>query len=84
MIRRFSLTVCMCLVSIGIWSQDKTHYSDGADDVLQHLPMAAALVIKTAGVESKSDWNHFLMGAGASYALTVAMTYSIKHTIKGN
>jgi len=76
------LTIWLWLLAATVaWAQDKPYHGDGPDDVLEHMPMAAVFVLKTAGVESQSDWKQLLVGAGLSYAITAGATYTLKHTI---
>lgn len=62
-----------------------TAYGQGEtiDDVMQHVPMASAFVIKACGVQSESpSWTEFVATAGASYLIGTGVTYSLKHTVK--
>ena len=54
-------------------------HSDGLDDVLQHVPMASVLVLKATGVHSQANWTELAFTALGSYAMSAAVTYSLKH-----
>lgn len=75
------LFACCLLLTVTAWAQDKPYHGDGPDDVLQHVPMTAVLVLKAAGVKSNHDWPQLLAGAGLSYLLTAGATYTLKHTL---
>ena len=79
--RRCLLAACLFLAAAMAWAQDKPYHGDGPDDVLEHLPMAAAFALKAAGADNDHTWPPFLCGAALSYALTAGVTYSLKHTI---
>ena len=79
--RRCLLAVCLFLAAAMVWAQDKPYHGDGPDDVLEHLPMAAAFALKAAGADNDHTWPQFLCGAALSYAFTAGVTYSLKHTI---
>ena len=81
--RRCLLAACLLLVAAMAWAQDKPYHGDGPDDVLEHLPMAAAFALKAAGADNGHTWPQFLCGAALSYALTAGVTYSLKHTVHG-
>ena len=75
-IRRFSVSV---MAFLPLWS-----YAQGEtiDDVLQHVPMATTLALRTCGVKSQSDsWAEFLASTGASYVLAAGVAYSLKHSV---
>ena len=76
-IRRFSVSV---MAFLPLWS-----YAQGEtiDDVLQHVPMATTLALRTCGVKSQSDsWAEFLASTGASYVLAAGVAYSLKHSVR--
>lgn len=75
------LAACWLLAATAVLAQDKPYHGDGPDDVLEHIPMATALVLKAAGVDSAHPWPEFLAGAALSYVLTAGVTYSLKHTV---
>ena len=75
-IRRFAVSV---IAFLPLWS-----YAQGEtiDDVLQHVPMATTLALRTCGVKSQSDsWAEFLASTGASYVLAAGVAYSLKHSV---
>lgn len=58
-------------------------HGDGLDDVLQHVPLATVLTLRTCGVNSSSASLAELVGsAAASYALSAATAYSLKHACR--
>lgn len=75
-IRRFAVSV---MAFLPLWTYAQ---GDAIDDVLQHVPMAATLTLRTCGVKSQSDtWAEFLASAGASYVLSAGVAYGLKHSI---
>ena len=75
-IRRFAVSV---MAFLPLWS-----YAQGEtiDDVLQHVPMATTLALRTCGVKSQSDsWAEFLASTGASYVLAAGVAYGLKHSV---
>lgn len=78
---RVILPYIFLLLSVSAWSQDKPYHGDGIDDVLQHTPMAAAFLLKAAGMKGSSGWGELAVKAALSYALTAGVTYTLKHTV---
>lgn len=57
------------------------HRNDDVDNVLQHVPMSAAIMLKAVGGGEKGgseSWMEFGKTAMASYLLTAGVTYSLK------
>ena len=59
----------------------KHYHGDGIDDILRFVPLAGAITLKTCGVDSRSDWQHFALNAALSTTFTVATTYAFKQTV---
>ncbi len=58
------------------------HGSDLPDDVAEHLPMAAVVALRLAGVEGRSaSWGQLALSAGAAYVVSAATTYGLKHAV---
>ena len=75
-IRRFAVSV---MAFLPLWSYAQ---GEAIDDVLQHMPMATTLALRTCGVKSQSDtWAEFLASTGASYVLAAGVAYSLKHSV---
>lgn len=75
-IRRFAMTI-MAFLSLSSYGQ-----GEAIDDVLQHVPMATTLALRTSGVKSQSDtWAEFLVSTGTSYVLAAGTAYGLKHTV---
>lgn len=56
--------------------------ADRLDDVLQHAPMATLVVLRAGGVGGASvGWGGLALSAGASYVLSAATTYGLKHAV---
>lgn len=75
---RARLVVILMTVQFSLSAQPR---SDGVDDVLQHVPMAASLVLKSCGVKGSSPWPQYAFSALSSYAVGTAATWSLKHVI---
>ena len=58
------------------------HRSDLPDDVAEHVPMAAVVALRLAGVEGRSaSWGQLALSAGAAYVVSAATTYGLKHVV---
>jgi len=55
--------------------------SDTFDDVLRLTPYAAVVGLKACGVESRSSWKGLLVNNAIGGALTVGVTYGLKHIV---
>lgn len=52
------------------------------DDYLQYAPAVAMYGLKIAGVEGRSSWRRMLVSDAFSYALSIGLVTSLKHTTK--
>jgi len=62
-------------------SEEKVEISNGSSDYLRFAPIASVFVLKACGVESSSSWKRLLVNTAASYALSCATTWGLKHAI---
>lgn len=51
-------------------------------NILQYSPGAVMLILKTAGLESRSDWPRMLTADGASVVIQAAITNTVKYSLK--
>lgn len=58
----------------------QTH-GNGPDDVLQYVPYATVLALKTCGVESRHDWKALATATVMSWMVSAGTTYVLKHSI---
>ena len=72
--RRFFAIYILLLFACANVAHAQQRYSDGLDDVMEHVPMASVLILKASGVNSQHDWPQFLLTAGASYLVTAGIT----------
>ena len=57
-------------------------HSDTFNDITQHIPLATMLIMKTAGLDNHHDWWETVGNAAASYIISDAITYGLKHSFK--
>lgn len=62
-------------------TQGQQHRSDTFDDLLQHTPMAAVFVLKACDLKNNSSWSELTLTAVSAYALSAAVSYSLKQTV---
>ncbi len=55
--------------------------NDSADDILRWVPLAATVGMKVSGVDSQSSWKRLTVNTLSTLALTVGVTYCLKHTV---
>lgn len=81
MIQRYILIIILAMaMPIGLYAQQ--HGSDLPDDVAEHVPMAAVVALRLAGVEGRSaSWGQLALSAGAAYVVSAATTYGLKHAV---
>lgn len=72
------LVLCFCFSA---QAQRKDYRGDGIDDYLRFVPVASAVALKAAGVESSSSWKRFAVNAALSVAISSGVTYGLKHTV---
>jgi len=58
------------------------NYSDGLDDVLQYVPYASVFALKAFGAESQDNWRDLTLTTAASWLMTAAPAYALKHSVK--
>lgn len=74
------LCVLMVLLPVRLAAQ-QTH-SNALDDIVQHVPMASVVVLRTCGVGGQAaSWGELAMTAGAGYVLAAATTYGLKRVV---
>ena len=73
------LALMILTISLPLFAQH--HRSDGLDDVLQHLPMAAVFTLKACEVEPSSPWTDLATQAIGSYAIGAVVAYSLKQAV---
>ena len=73
--------VVLLLFTTSLLYAQKPYHGDGIDDVLRFVPLAGAITLKTCGVDSRSDWQHFALNAALSTAMTSATTYGLKKVV---
>ena len=78
--RRLAIIFLTLFLPLAMFGQ-KEYHGDGIDDVLRFVPLASAITLKGCGVESRSQWKPFLLNIAISSGITVATTYTLKHTI---
>ena len=72
------LLVTMCLSTV---QAQQTPRSDGPDDLLRWVPLAATVGMKIAGVDCQSSWKRMAVNSLTTLALTAGVTYCLKHTV---
>lgn len=80
--------VCLMTMQVGaVNGQEATRiypyaksYDTSYADVAEWSPLAAVLVLKAVGVESRSEWNRFAVSGGVSVGLTAISTELLKHS----
>ena len=72
------LLVTMCLSTV---QAQQTPRSDGPDDLLRWVPLAATVGMKIAGVDSQSSWKRMAVNSLTTLALTAGVTYCLKYTV---
>lgn len=73
------LFVTLCL-SLSTAKAQVTQRSDDADDLLRWVPLATTVGLKIAGVDSQSSWQRLTVNTLSTLALTMGVTYCLKHT----
>lgn len=58
----------------------KTNFHNEIDNYTQYVPLALTIGLKTAGVESRSDWPRFWASSAASAAIMAGLVNGIKYT----
>ena len=78
--KRYLALLLLAFVNFQIAS---AHGSEGetVDDVLRHVPLAAAVAMKAFGVESRNGVRQFAVSAAASYIATAGVAYVLKRGI---
>ncbi|MDO4159417.1 MAG: phosphatase PAP2 family protein [Prevotellaceae bacterium] len=82
MLRKLIALSLILLMSINCNAQNKRYHGDGIDEVLQYTPLAAAYVLKAAGVKGEHKWNKFIVSSATSFVINAGVTYGLKHVIK--
>ena len=76
------MVLTMLFLHVVLPSLSQNHKSDALPDVLQHVPMAAALTLRAVGCDSHSaSWGEFALSAASSYVLAAGTTYALKHCV---
>ena len=78
--RFLKILILTIIPFITISAQQK--HSDTFNDITQHIPIATMLIMKTAGVDNGRGWWETVGTAAASYIISDAITYGMKHAFK--
>lgn len=72
--------IIMCMSTLGLRAQQTK--GNGPDDVLEYVPYATVLALKTCGVESRHDWPRLAPATVMSWVVSAGATYTLKHCVK--
>lgn len=79
--RKILILLLTLSLSLSAQAQYKSYHGDGIDDYLRFVPLASAVVLKTAGVEGASTWKRFGVNAASSLLISCGTAYALKHTV---
>lgn len=75
------MPVLAMVITVALLAQAQQRHSDAIDDLLQHTPMAAVFVLKACDLENNSSWPELTLTAVSSYAISAAVSYSLKQIV---